>query len=182
MKSVCPSSTKYVFLFFFFSTVWVDGPYATQLVISSVFMDIQQLTCWIPWWIGIVSLKDLDSDLGTELNEDFFQMSSAYWALLETWLLLCCLRFELFWVSVSRVTQRPLQLGILPSFMVFKNFVIKILPQKCLHPCLGVNFFLLKSVANKCIIQVIDEDILSVKKKGSLQVWWGRKLRLSWGL
>lgn len=68
------------------------------------------------------------------------------------------------------------------TFMAFKNFVIKILPQKCLHPCLGVNFFLLKSVAYKCIIQVIDEDILSVKEKGSLQVWWGRKLTLSGGL
>ena len=74
-----------------------------------------------------------------------------------------------------RVTQRPLRLGFFSPFMAFKNFAMKSLPWKCLLFCLGAKFFLLISVTYKCVIEVIYAGILSVKEKGSLQVWWGDK-------
>lgn len=59
--------------------------------------------------------------------------------------------------------------------MVFKNFAMKSLPWKCLLFCFGYKFFFLISVTYKGVAEVICEGILSVKEKGSLQVWWGEQ-------
>lgn len=73
-----------------------------------------------------------------------------------------------------RVTQRPPRLGFSSPFTAFKNLAMESFPQKCLS-CLGAKFFLLVLVTLKCIIEVKYQGTLSLKEKGSLQVWWGEQ-------
>ena len=81
----------------------------------------KQLTCWILWSIGIISQNELESDSGTELNEEFLksaQHAELYWKPASYFGVWDLSAFE----TLSQSNPKATKTWLLQSFHGFQEF------------------------------------------------------------